>query len=61
MRAINTFYTIDRWQFHCINGALLTLILKMPDATAPQDYRPISLIHSIPKLISKMMANRLAP
>lgn len=35
--------------------------MKKPDAAGPQDFRPISLIHSFPKLISKMLANRLSP
>jgi hypothetical protein len=61
MTAINAFYTVDRRQFRCVNGALLTLIPKKEDTAAPQDYRPISLIHSFPKLVSKMLANRLAP
>jgi hypothetical protein len=37
------------------------LIPKKPDAAAPEDYRPISLIHSFPKLVSKMLTNRVAP
>lgn len=61
MRVINAFYWIDNRQFHCLNGALLTIIPKKPDAATPQDYRPISLIHSFAKLVSKMMANRLLP
>jgi hypothetical protein len=48
MCAINAFYWVDRRQFHCLNGAYLTLTPKMPNAAAPQDYRPISLIHSSP-------------
>jgi hypothetical protein len=61
MRAINAFYEIDRRQFHCLNGALLTMIPKKPNAAAPQDYRPISLIHNFPMLVSMMLANRLVP
>jgi hypothetical protein len=60
MRAVNAFYNVDRRQFRCINGALLTLIPKKPDAMTPSEYRPISLIHSFPKMIAKMLANRLA-
>jgi hypothetical protein len=56
MRAVNAFYNVDRH----INGALLTLIPKKPDAMTPSEYRPISLIHSFPKMIAKMLANRLA-
>jgi hypothetical protein len=61
MQAVNAFYRVDPRQIHCLNGAYLTLLPKKPDAAAPSDYRPISLIHSLPKLISQLMANRLAP
>jgi hypothetical protein len=61
MHAVNAFYRVDRRQFHYLNGAYLTLLPKKPDSAAPSNYRPISLIHSFPKLISKLMANRLAP
>jgi hypothetical protein len=60
MRVVNSFYAVDRRQFRCLNGALLTLIPKKPDVVAPSDYRPISLIHSFPKMVAKMLANRLA-
>ena len=60
LRAVNAFYNIDRRGFYCINGALLTLIPKVPDAKEPKDFRPISLIHSFPKIMAKLMANRLA-
>ena len=34
---------------------------KKTDATRVTDFRPISLIHSIAKIFSKVLANRLAP
>jgi hypothetical protein len=37
------------------------LLPKKPDAERVGDFRPISLTHSIAKLISKLLANRLAP
>jgi hypothetical protein len=47
--------------FHAINEALLTLLSKKAEAMSLNDYRPISLIHIIGKLFSKILANRLAP
>jgi hypothetical protein len=44
---------------HLINSALLTLLPKKNDATLVKDFRPISLIHSFAKLITKLLANRL--
>jgi hypothetical protein len=38
----------------------LTLIPKKEALTA-KDFRPISLVHSFAKLVTKIMANRLAP
>jgi hypothetical protein len=46
---------------HDVNEALMTLLPKSPDTAEIKDYRPISLIHCIWKLISKVLANRLAP
>ena len=34
---------------------------KKTDATRVTDFRPISLVHSIAKIFSKVLANRLAP
>lgn len=61
MAAIHAFFRADRRQFQCLNGALITLLPKTPDARVPKDYRPLSLIHSFPKLGSKILANCLAP
>jgi hypothetical protein len=44
-----------------INTANIILIPKKPDALSVSDYRPISLIHSLSKIFSKLLANRLAP
>jgi hypothetical protein len=44
-----------------INSANIVLIPKRPDVEAVADYRPISLIHNISKIFSKLMANCLAP
>ena len=60
LRAVNAFFAADCRGFACINNALLTLIPKKPGARSSKDYRPISLIHSFPKLMSKLLANRLS-
>jgi len=48
-------------RFRLLNTAFITLLPKKPDATLVKDFRPISLIHSLAKLVTKIMANRLAP
>jgi hypothetical protein len=44
-----------------LNRALITLLAKKEYAEVPSDYESISLIHSFAKLISKVLAMRLAP
>jgi hypothetical protein len=44
-----------------LNGALLTLLPKKKVSEYPNEFRPISLIHSFAKLVSKVLALRLAP
>jgi hypothetical protein len=44
-----------------LNGALLTLIPKKLAAELPSDFRPIILIHSFAKLVTKVLALRLTP
>jgi hypothetical protein len=38
MRAINAFFTADRRGFYCLNGALITLLPKKPEAIEPITY-----------------------
>jgi hypothetical protein len=44
-----------------LNGALIILLPKREPVELPSDYMPITLIHSFTKLISKVLALRLAP
>lgn len=42
-----------------MNAAFITLISKVQNPLTVKDYRPISLISSVYKILSKMLANRL--
>ena len=63
----DTIAAITHMSLHCggctslVNSANIVLLPKKEDATAVGDYRPISLIHSLSKIFSKLLANRLAP
>jgi hypothetical protein len=46
--------------FDTINTTLVTLIPKREGAEEVKDFRPINLVHSMAKLTTKVLANRLA-
>jgi hypothetical protein len=42
-----------------INGSYITLVPKVDNPKSVNDYRPISILNSSIKLITKILANRL--
>jgi hypothetical protein len=61
MKDFDVFWWMDMRNLHNVNEALLTLLPKNQEAGEMKDYRPISLIHLVGKLISKVLTNQLAP
>ena len=61
MRAITSFSEQSASNFAILNTANIVLIPKKDGAEAITDFRPISLIHVVPKIIAKAMARRLGP
>jgi hypothetical protein len=61
MEAIGAFNNGNTRALGRLNNALVVLLPKKPGASSPADFRPISMIHSFAKLISKILAQRLAP
>jgi mannosylglycoprotein endo-beta-mannosidase len=59
--ALNQIYLLDRRGLKRINTSLISLIPKVVGADNLQDFRPISLIHSVMKIFSKILSTRLAP
>jgi len=60
----DVFYLCD--QFHSnncclqsINSSTITLVPKVADAKSINDFRPISLVNTTIKVLTKLMANRL--
>jgi hypothetical protein len=49
----------DWWNF--LDSANIVLIPKKEGANTAADYRPISLMHSVTKIMCELLANRLVP
>ena len=60
MLAISRFSNLHASHLHWLNTADVALIPKKHGAEDISDYRPISLIHSIAKLLAKVLSTRLA-
>jgi len=60
MAAVSAVWSRKMGNFGVLNSAYITLIPKKEDATNIKEYRPISLVHSFAKLITKLLASRLA-
>jgi mannosylglycoprotein endo-beta-mannosidase len=61
MAVIDLFGNLHAENFHWLNSANIALLPKKDGAEEISDFRPISLIHGIAKIISKMLALRLGP
>jgi retron-type reverse transcriptase len=61
MAVINAFSELLASNFHIINTANVVLLPKKDGAESISDFRPISLIHVVPKIVAKAMARRLSP
>jgi hypothetical protein len=61
MAVIDRFGELHVHGFHWLNSANIALLPKKEGAEEVSDFRPISLIHAIAKIITKMLATRLAP
>ena len=59
MVVFHKLYTVDGRGFGKLNCALITLIPKKLDAKEIGDFRLISLIRSVPKFLTKTLANQL--
>jgi hypothetical protein len=60
MAAVSAIWSRKFGSFQQLNSAYITLVPKKEDAISIRDYRPISLVHSFAKLLTKILANRLA-
>jgi hypothetical protein len=60
MAAISAVWSRKMGRLEMLNSAYITPLPKKEEATTIRDFRPISLVHSFAKLITKILANRLA-
>jgi hypothetical protein len=60
LAAIQAIWNRNFDNFDKLNSAYITLISKKEGADHVKDFRPISLVHIFGKLITKILANRLA-
>ena len=58
---VNSFHSLRCADLNLLNKANIILIPKKEGAENIQDFQPISLIHAVAKIISKLLALRLAP
>ncbi|CAO2201417.1 unnamed protein product, partial [Urochloa humidicola] len=60
MAAVQAIWGKNFRNLWMLNSAYITLIPKREEADQVKDFRPISLVHSFAKLVTKILANRLA-
>lgn len=58
MRVMEEFYILEEFYEH-LNNTFIALIPKKRNAKELKDYRPISLLSSVYKIIAKMLVSRL--
>jgi mannosylglycoprotein endo-beta-mannosidase len=61
LKVVHRFGSLRVDSFQWLNSANIVLLPKKEGAEDISDFRPISLIHSIAKIIAKMLALRLGP
>jgi hypothetical protein len=60
MAAVSCVWAQKLRNLRPLNSAFITLLSKLQPAQGVKDYRPISLVHSFTKLVTKILAKRLA-
>jgi hypothetical protein len=59
--AINSIYDLRCQDLNLVNKANIILLPKKEGADNIRDFRPISLIHIIAKIVTKILTLQLAP
>lgn len=61
LNALNQLSALDGKTWSLLNSAYIVLIPKKDAAIRPSNFRPISLTHSVAKILGKLLATRFAP
>jgi hypothetical protein len=61
MNAFHSFWSLDFRSYYPVNQALMILLRKRKDADNVKDFRPINIVHSFCKLLTKVLTLRLVP
>jgi hypothetical protein len=61
VNAFSYIYNMETGPLHKWNSATISLLPKKELAECVQNFRPISLIHSFAKIVSKVLSLRLEP
>jgi hypothetical protein len=61
LKALNQMHSLKGTTWRLLNTASIVLLPKKREPSDAKDYRPVSLMHSVAKILCKMLANRLAP
>lgn len=61
MNFIRCFDNLHSANLKWLNSTNVVLLPKKDEAEGITDYGPISLIHTVPKIIAKVLVNRLGP
>jgi hypothetical protein len=59
--AIQEIFALRAGRWNLLNSANVVLLEKKDGAQAIGDYRPISIMHSVGKLLTKILSSRLSP
>jgi hypothetical protein len=61
VQALHQIFNLKDNTWSLLNSANLLLLPKKEDTQCATDYKPINLMHSMEKILAKILANRLAP
>ena len=59
MKVFHDFHARGKFERSLLNATFIALILKIPRVVYSKDFRPISLVSCIYKIIVEILANRL--